>query len=114
MIQRILMVGGAALQEDLDDVEASATRHSPVVQNADVDIIARDAMESSSSTTTAADFGSFTFKNLDVLEKKNEDVIRKLKCDQQLEVDQATYSFVCEQTTSLYTSASASPTSTSK
>lgn len=77
---------GAATQVfELDHTEQEAP-----MSNLDESIVASNTMASTEASKTfdsrgntpADDFGTFNFKNLDVLKQANDDVIRKLRHDQ--------------------------------
>lgn len=74
----ITLTGGAPLNINTDPVEAGATprAHSPT-HSGD----ASKLPDSAKDESTGADFGTFAFINLPVLEKANNDVIKKLRSD---------------------------------
>ncbi|KAG0033254.1 hypothetical protein BGZ81_009005 [Podila clonocystis] len=74
----VSLTGGAPLSVNTDAADAVATprAHSPT-RSAD----ASKLPDSAKDESTGADFGTFAFINLPVLEKANNDVIKKLRSD---------------------------------
>ncbi|KAF9211464.1 hypothetical protein BGZ59_008007 [Podila verticillata] len=72
------LTGGVPLSINTDPVDAGATprAHSPT-HSGD----AHNLSDSAKDESTGADFGTFAFINLPVLEKANNDVIKKLRSD---------------------------------